>query len=142
MRLVYASLCSLDGYVNDVRGEWEFAFPDEEVHAADIAQALPGQLVAAQGDHEHVLALGEAREHRDGRPGARGITLENAGHDVDAAVARPVGQGTAQSGGRVSKATLAPPFTATSTAAATNAPPERTTESGDSAMETGRPATS
>jgi dihydrofolate reductase len=34
LRLVYAALCSLDGAVNDERGEWEFAFPDEDVHAA------------------------------------------------------------------------------------------------------------
>jgi dihydrofolate reductase len=34
LRLVYGSLCSLDGYVNDERGEWDFAFPDEAVHAA------------------------------------------------------------------------------------------------------------
>jgi dihydrofolate reductase len=34
LRLVYAALCSLDGFINDERGEWDFAFPDEEVHVA------------------------------------------------------------------------------------------------------------
>ena len=32
-RLVYATICSLDGYVADVDGKWEWAVPDEEVHA-------------------------------------------------------------------------------------------------------------
>jgi len=32
-RLVFASLTSLDLYVNDARGEFEWAAPDAEVHA-------------------------------------------------------------------------------------------------------------
>lgn len=32
-RLVYTTICSLDGYVNDARGEFEWAAPDSEVHA-------------------------------------------------------------------------------------------------------------
>lgn len=31
--LIYTSLCSLDGFINDVRGEFDWAAPDEEVHA-------------------------------------------------------------------------------------------------------------
>ena len=33
-RLIYSALCSLDGYVADVTGEFGWAAPDEEVHAA------------------------------------------------------------------------------------------------------------
>jgi dihydrofolate reductase len=31
--LTYSAICSLDGYVADTDGRWEWAFPDEEVHA-------------------------------------------------------------------------------------------------------------
>jgi dihydrofolate reductase len=31
--LVYAAITSLDGYINDAQGEFEWAAPDEEVHA-------------------------------------------------------------------------------------------------------------
>lgn len=31
--LVYAAITSLDGYINDAEGEFEWAAPDEEVHA-------------------------------------------------------------------------------------------------------------
>jgi dihydrofolate reductase len=31
-RLIYAAICSLDGYVEDERGEFGWAAPDEEVH--------------------------------------------------------------------------------------------------------------
>jgi dihydrofolate reductase len=33
-KLIYAPLLSLDGYVNDVGGRWDWAFPDEDVHRA------------------------------------------------------------------------------------------------------------
>jgi dihydrofolate reductase len=32
-RLIYSALASLDGYVEDVRGDFSWAAPDEEVHA-------------------------------------------------------------------------------------------------------------
>ena len=32
-KLIYAAICSLDGYVNDVDGRFGWAAPDEEVHA-------------------------------------------------------------------------------------------------------------
>ena len=32
-RLLYAALASLDGYVADADGRWDWAMPDEEVHA-------------------------------------------------------------------------------------------------------------
>src|SRR3954451_24828073 len=33
-RLIYAAICSVDGYVADASGGFEWAAPDEEVHAA------------------------------------------------------------------------------------------------------------
>ena len=33
-RLIYAALSSLDGYVADSQGNFDWAAPDEEVHAA------------------------------------------------------------------------------------------------------------
>jgi dihydrofolate reductase len=33
-RLIYAAIASLDGYINDADGEFGWAAPDEEVHAA------------------------------------------------------------------------------------------------------------
>jgi dihydrofolate reductase len=33
-KLVYSSLASLDGYVSDESGDWSWARPDEQVHAA------------------------------------------------------------------------------------------------------------
>ena len=71
----------------------------EQVDGLGVAQALPRQLVAALGDHEHVLALREAGERGDGAPGRRRVAVEQAGDDVDPPVARAVGQGTTQSGG-------------------------------------------
>src|SRR5580692_3721208 len=32
-RLIYAPILSLDGYVADQQGHWDWAMPDEEVHA-------------------------------------------------------------------------------------------------------------
>jgi dihydrofolate reductase len=32
-KLIYATLASLDGYVNDEHGRFDWAFPDDEVHA-------------------------------------------------------------------------------------------------------------
>lgn len=32
-KLIYAAICSLDGFVNDAQGEFDWAMPDEEEHA-------------------------------------------------------------------------------------------------------------
>jgi dihydrofolate reductase len=32
-KLIYAAICSLDGYVEDEKGEFDWSAPDEEVHA-------------------------------------------------------------------------------------------------------------
>ena len=33
-KLIYAAICSLDGYVADADGKWDWSEPDEEVHGA------------------------------------------------------------------------------------------------------------
>ncbi len=44
-RLIYTSIASLDGYIADARGEFDWAAPDEEVHA------FANELVRAIGTH-------------------------------------------------------------------------------------------
>lgn len=44
-KLVYAALCSLDGYIADRQGNFDWAFPDAEVHAA--ANALESRTQTA-----------------------------------------------------------------------------------------------
>jgi dihydrofolate reductase len=45
-RLIYAAICSLDGYVADEQGNWDWSRPSEEVHAAvnEISRAAGTQL--------------------------------------------------------------------------------------------------
>jgi len=45
-RLVYSAIASLDGYVADVNGRWDWSIPDPEVHAAvnDLARAAGTHL--------------------------------------------------------------------------------------------------
>lgn len=40
-RLIYSALCSLDGYVEDATGNFDWAAPDEEVHRAVNALERP-----------------------------------------------------------------------------------------------------
>ena len=45
-KLIYAALCSLDGYINDAAGKFDWAEPDAEVHAAvnDLERTAGTQL--------------------------------------------------------------------------------------------------
>jgi len=45
--LVYLAICSLDGYVADRSGKWDWSVPDRDVHAAvnDISRTLGTQLL-------------------------------------------------------------------------------------------------
>ena len=45
-KLIYAALCSLDGYINDADGKFDWAEPDSEVHAAvnDLERTAGTQL--------------------------------------------------------------------------------------------------
>ena len=46
-RLIYAAICSLDGYVADADGKFEWAAPDEEVHGFvnDLERPIGTQLL-------------------------------------------------------------------------------------------------
>ena len=45
-KLIYTALCSLDGYINDADGKFDWAEPDDEVHTAvnDIERTAATQL--------------------------------------------------------------------------------------------------
>ncbi|MGE5407116.1 MAG: dihydrofolate reductase family protein [Syntrophothermus sp.] len=52
-KLVYSALCSLDGYVEDERGGFEWAAPDAEVHAFVNAEERPiGTYLYGRGMYE------------------------------------------------------------------------------------------
>jgi dihydrofolate reductase len=61
-KLIYAALCSLDGYVADEHGDFDWAAPSEEVHAAvnDIERAVGTQLYGRR--MYDVLAVWETME--------------------------------------------------------------------------------
>jgi len=40
-KLIYSAIASLDGYVADKQGEWDWSVPDEEVHAFVNARTRP-----------------------------------------------------------------------------------------------------
>ncbi len=44
-RLIYSAICSLDGYISDVQGNFEWAAPDDEVHGH------VNQLMGSIGTH-------------------------------------------------------------------------------------------
>src|SRR4051794_15283376 len=46
-RLHYSAIASLDGYVADADGKWDWSFPDEEVHAAvnDLERSIGTYLL-------------------------------------------------------------------------------------------------
>ena len=56
-RLIYAALASLDGYVADADGNFEWAAPDEEVHAAvnDLGRSI-GTLLLGRRMYEVLVA--------------------------------------------------------------------------------------
>jgi dihydrofolate reductase len=61
-RLIYAAICSLDGYVADENGDFDWAAPSEEVHAAvnDIERTVGTQLYGRR--MYDVLAVWETME--------------------------------------------------------------------------------
>ncbi|MDN4483809.1 dihydrofolate reductase family protein [Demequina lignilytica] len=55
-RLVYATICSLDGYVNDAQGEFDWAQPDEQLHDhfTDLARTI-GTYLYGRRMHETMV---------------------------------------------------------------------------------------
>ena len=56
-KLIYSALASLDGYVADTDGKWNWAEPDEEVHAFvnDLARPV-GTFLFGRGMYEVLVA--------------------------------------------------------------------------------------
>jgi dihydrofolate reductase len=56
-KLIYSALASLDGYVADTDGKWEWAEPDEEVHAFvnDLSRPV-GTFLSGRGMYEVLVA--------------------------------------------------------------------------------------
>ena len=69
------------------------------MHTGQVAHAQRAGLVAAADHDQHLLALGQRGQERLGALGRRGLTLHQLGDGVDAAVARPVRERSAQRGG-------------------------------------------
>jgi hypothetical protein len=57
-RLKYSALCSLDGYVADADGSFDWAAPDEEVHAVvnDLSRSI-GTFLLGRRMYEVLVAL-------------------------------------------------------------------------------------
>jgi len=73
--LVYSAICSLDGYVADAGGGFEWAAPDEEVHAAvnDLERPV-GTYLLGRRMYE-TLAVWQTM----GGPGAHPVEVDYAG---------------------------------------------------------------
>ena len=48
-RLIYSALTSLDGYVADATGDFDWAAPDEEVHAPSTTSSAPSARTSTAG---------------------------------------------------------------------------------------------
>lgn len=61
-RLVYAIICSLDGYVNDAKGDFEWAAPDEALHDhfTELARAT-GTYLYGRRMHETMVVWEDLR---------------------------------------------------------------------------------
>ncbi len=66
-RLIYSAIASLDGYVADEQGNFDWAAPDEEVHAAaNLLQQQTGTMLLGRRMYE-VLVAWETMD-MDGQP--------------------------------------------------------------------------
>jgi dihydrofolate reductase len=66
-RLIYSAICSLDGYVNDARGEFGWAAPDAELHAFvnDLERPIATHLYGRR--MYETMAVWETLEDEDPR---------------------------------------------------------------------------
>lgn len=69
------------------------------VHAVQVLHALPGRDVLASDDEQDLLAVRDLAEEGAGGLRGRSLTGNQFGDHVDALVAGPVGEGSAQGGG-------------------------------------------
>jgi dihydrofolate reductase len=71
-RLIYSAIASLDGYVEDARGGFEWAAPDEEVHAFvnDLERSV-GTYLYGRRMYETMVFWDTASARRDVRPVSR-----------------------------------------------------------------------
>ena len=94
-RLVYSAIASLDGYVADADGDFDWAAPDEEVHAfvndleRPIGTYLYGRrmyemMVVWETIDDRRRAAGDARLRRDLARGRQGRLLAHARRGRDA----------------------------------------------------------
>ena len=73
-KLIYTSITSLDGYVADASGSWDWSFPDEEVHTFVNELERPiGTHLLGRKLYEVLQVLGD-----DGRPSAGHARLRDA----------------------------------------------------------------
>ena len=89
-KLIYSAITSLDGYVADENGNFDWAAPDEEVHAfvndleRPVGTYLYGrrmyEVMAALGDRAHLGRAGarRARLRRDLAGRRQGRVLQDA----------------------------------------------------------------
>lgn len=70
--LIYAAICSLDGYVADADGRFDWSAPNEEVHAAvnDLQRPVGTMLLGRRMYDvlvawEHMDVMGESEEEQD-----------------------------------------------------------------------------
>jgi len=67
-KLIYAAICSLDGFVNDANGNFDWAMPDEEVHeAANALERGIGTYLYGRRMYEIMQVWGDFPE-LDGEP--------------------------------------------------------------------------
>jgi dihydrofolate reductase len=71
-KLIYSAIASLDGYVEDARGRFEWAAPDEEVHAFvnDLERSV-GTYLYGRRMYETMVFWETAGTRRDLRPVSR-----------------------------------------------------------------------
>jgi hypothetical protein len=82
-KLIYSTIASLDGYVEDVSGRFDWAAPDEEVHAFvnDLERPIGTYLYGRRMYETGLLGNGRSRRRRPrGHPGLR-VALACRGQD-------------------------------------------------------------
>ena len=84
-KLVYSAICSLDLYVADASGNWDWSIPDDEVHAHvnDAARGL-GTYLLGRRMYEVLVVWEDFESFEDQRPVMRDFA--DAWHNTDKVV--------------------------------------------------------